>query len=134
MRSCRSGTLTPDDVEVQLIHGVAGQGDELADPEIVVLEQGGAADDGHLRYRGQLRVRARRSLWHDRADRPEPPGARHAGRARPDRLGLSAGYSGGAGGGGGGGAPGGGGIVDPRGAGGGAGGGGGGAPGGGGGS
>jgi starch phosphorylase len=48
------GDLAPDDVEVQLLHGLAGQGDELADPQLVVLDQGGSADDGHLRYRGSF--------------------------------------------------------------------------------
>jgi starch phosphorylase len=46
------GALTPDDVQVQLLHGPAGQAGELADPQVVALEQAGAADDGHLRYRG----------------------------------------------------------------------------------
>jgi len=48
------GELTPDDVEVQLLHGPAGQGEELTSPQVVPLEQDGPADDGHLRYRGQL--------------------------------------------------------------------------------
>ena len=48
------GDLAPDDVQVQLLHGPAGQGDELADPEVVVLDQSGAADDGHLRYPGRF--------------------------------------------------------------------------------
>jgi starch phosphorylase len=48
------GDLTPDDVEVQLLHGVAGQGNELTDPQIVVLDQGGPAEDGHLRYQGSF--------------------------------------------------------------------------------
>ena len=48
------GDLGPDDVEVQLLHGPAGQGQELAAPEVVVLEPAGAADDGHLRYRGRF--------------------------------------------------------------------------------
>ena len=43
------GELTPDDVEVQLIHGLAGQGEELASRDRRV-EQAGPADDGHLRY------------------------------------------------------------------------------------
>ena len=48
------GDLAPDDVEVQLLHGPAGQGQELAAPEVVVLESAGPADDGHLRYRGRF--------------------------------------------------------------------------------
>jgi starch phosphorylase len=39
---------------VQLLHGPAGQGQELSQPEVLALEPAGAADDGHLRYRGQF--------------------------------------------------------------------------------
>jgi starch phosphorylase len=46
------GELTPEDVEVQLLHGPAGQADELTASQVVVLDQAGPADDGHLRYRG----------------------------------------------------------------------------------
>jgi starch phosphorylase len=48
------GDLTPDDVEVQLLHGPAGQGEELLQPEVVALSLAGRADDGHLRYRGSF--------------------------------------------------------------------------------
>jgi glycogen phosphorylase len=48
------GQLSPDDVQVQLIHGTSGQGDELADTTIVPMEPVGEADDGHLRYRGSF--------------------------------------------------------------------------------
>jgi starch phosphorylase len=48
------GDLQPHDVEVQLLHGPAGQGQELSAPDVVVLEQAGPADDGHLRYRGRF--------------------------------------------------------------------------------
>ena len=48
------GTLAPSDVQVQLLHGPAGQGEELADPQLVVLEQDGPAEDGHLRYHGSF--------------------------------------------------------------------------------
>jgi glycogen phosphorylase len=48
------GEVAPDDVEVQLLHGPAGQGQELNAPEVVVLEAAGAADDAHLRYRGRF--------------------------------------------------------------------------------
>jgi starch phosphorylase len=46
------GTLHADDVEVQLIHGPAGQGDELSDPTVVAMEPAGAVDSDHARYRG----------------------------------------------------------------------------------
>jgi starch phosphorylase len=48
------GDLTPADVQVQLIHGPAGQGAELADTTIVPMTPAGEADDGHLRYAGSF--------------------------------------------------------------------------------
>ncbi len=48
------GDLTPDDVEVQLIHGPAGQGAEITDATIVPMIPAGKADDGHLRYAGNF--------------------------------------------------------------------------------
>jgi starch phosphorylase len=48
------GDLSPNDVEVQLIHGPAGQGGELADTTIVPMAPAGTADDGHLRYTGRF--------------------------------------------------------------------------------
>ena len=46
------GTLQPDDVQVQLIHGPSGQGEELSAPTVVTMTPGGAVDADHLRYRG----------------------------------------------------------------------------------
>ena len=48
------GDLTPDDVQVQLLHGAAGQGEELFEPHLVVLDQSGPATDGHLRFQGRF--------------------------------------------------------------------------------
>jgi starch phosphorylase len=48
------GDLGPDDVEVQLLHGSAGQGDELVSPTVLPLAQAGPAEDGHLRYTGSF--------------------------------------------------------------------------------
>ena len=48
------GGLTADDVQVQLLHGPAGQGGELATPASVPMAQAGPADDGHLRYTGSF--------------------------------------------------------------------------------
>ena len=48
------GELTPDDVEVQLLHGPAGQGAELTDVTVLPMDPAGAADDGHLRYTGHF--------------------------------------------------------------------------------
>jgi starch phosphorylase len=46
------GKLAPSDVQVQLIHGPAGQGAELASPTVVPMTPLAAADDDHLRYGG----------------------------------------------------------------------------------
>jgi starch phosphorylase len=46
------GALTPDDVQVQLIHGPSGQGQELSATTVVSMAPAGTADDGHLRYTG----------------------------------------------------------------------------------
>jgi starch phosphorylase len=48
------GDLSPNDVEVQLIHGPAGQGGELTDITIVPMAPAGTAEDGHLRYTGRF--------------------------------------------------------------------------------
>jgi starch phosphorylase len=48
----RLGTLTPDDVAVQLLHGPVGQGDELVEPAVVTMVAGGADDGGAVRYTG----------------------------------------------------------------------------------
>ncbi|HEX8803200.1 MAG TPA: alpha-glucan family phosphorylase, partial [Acidimicrobiales bacterium] len=48
------GALTPDDVDVQLLHGPVGQADELTDRVEVSMAPAGEADDDHLRYRGTL--------------------------------------------------------------------------------
>jgi starch phosphorylase len=46
------GDLSPDDVDVQLLHGPVGQGDELTESAAVSMEHVGAVDDHHARYRG----------------------------------------------------------------------------------
>ncbi len=46
------GTLSGDDVEVQLVHGIVGQGDELESPRITAMSEVERTDDVHLRYRG----------------------------------------------------------------------------------
>ena len=48
------GTLTPSDVQVQLLHGPAGQSGELSSPQTVTLEQVGSPADGQIRYRGHF--------------------------------------------------------------------------------
>jgi starch phosphorylase len=48
------GDLGPEDVEVQLLHGPAGQGAELSDVTVLPMTPAGAADDGHLRYTGSF--------------------------------------------------------------------------------
>jgi starch phosphorylase len=49
------GHLHPDDVQVQLLHGPAGQGAELAEVTVLPMTPAGEADDGHLRYTGSFR-------------------------------------------------------------------------------
>jgi starch phosphorylase len=46
------GDLSPEDVQVQLIHGPSGQGQELSSTTVVSMSPAGRADDGHLRYTG----------------------------------------------------------------------------------
>jgi starch phosphorylase len=48
------GALQAGDVQVQLLHGPAGQGEELSSPTLVPLTHVGPADDGHLRYSGSF--------------------------------------------------------------------------------
>ncbi len=48
------GALDGDDVEVQLVHGLVGQGDELESPAIVVMDAKERTDDLHARYRGEF--------------------------------------------------------------------------------
>jgi glycogen phosphorylase len=48
------GSLHPEDVEVQLIHGVEGQGGELLDTEVVPMEPAGDADGGRCAYEGRF--------------------------------------------------------------------------------
>ncbi len=48
------GHLREQDVQVQLIHGPAGQSDELIHPQIVPMELAGTADDAHVRYAGSF--------------------------------------------------------------------------------
>jgi starch phosphorylase len=49
------GDLSADDVQVQLLHGPAGQGDDLAEPAIVPMAAAGPSEDGHLRYTATFR-------------------------------------------------------------------------------
>jgi starch phosphorylase len=49
------GSLTADDVAVQLVHGPVGQHDELlAPPTIVTMTPSGEGTGGDLRYRGSF--------------------------------------------------------------------------------
>jgi glycogen phosphorylase len=48
------GSLSADDVDVQLVHGPVGQGDELTERTCVSMRPGGPADDDHARYVGSL--------------------------------------------------------------------------------
>jgi starch phosphorylase len=46
------GALTPDDVDVQLLHGPVGQGDELIERTAVSMAPAGTPDADHVRYEG----------------------------------------------------------------------------------
>src|SRR3546814_20557914 len=49
------GSLTPDDVEVQLLQGPVGQGEELADPAIVTMALAGRQEERRV-GRGGVRT------------------------------------------------------------------------------
>ena len=48
------GALRPADVEVQLLHGPAGQAQEMASPQVVTLELVGPPEGARVRYRGSF--------------------------------------------------------------------------------
>ncbi|HYZ97158.1 MAG TPA: alpha-glucan family phosphorylase, partial [Acidimicrobiales bacterium] len=48
------GALSADDVDVQLVHGPVGQGDELTERTCVSMRPDGSADADHARYVGTL--------------------------------------------------------------------------------
>jgi starch phosphorylase len=50
------GSLSADDVDVQLVHGPVGQADELTSRSIVSMTPDGSADDDHARYTGSLKT------------------------------------------------------------------------------
>jgi starch phosphorylase len=50
------GGLSPDDVDVQLVHGPVGQGNEMTASTVVSMAPAGPADDHHARYTGSLRT------------------------------------------------------------------------------
>lgn len=51
------GDLSPEDVTVQLLHGVVGEGDQLVDPAIEALTETGRTPTGTVSYAGSLQVR-----------------------------------------------------------------------------
>ena len=48
------GSLSPDDVEVQLLHGPVGQADELEHPSVVAMAASGVAPEGHVAFEGSF--------------------------------------------------------------------------------
>jgi starch phosphorylase len=50
------GALSPDDVDVQLLHGPVGSGGELSSLATVSMVPQGTLDDGTTRYRGTLQA------------------------------------------------------------------------------
>jgi glycogen phosphorylase len=79
------GTLSADDVDVQLIHGPVGQADELTERTIVSMTPDGAADDHHARYTGSLQTE--RAGRYGFTVRIVP---RHPDLVSPAELGLAA--------------------------------------------
>jgi glycogen phosphorylase len=79
------GTLSADDVDVQLVHGPVGQGDELTERSIVSMTPAGTADDHHARYIGSLQTE--RAGRYGFTVRVVP---RHPDLVSPVELGLAA--------------------------------------------
>jgi starch phosphorylase len=50
------GGLSPDDVEVQLLHGPVGQADELEHPSVAAMAASGPASDGHHTFEVTIRL------------------------------------------------------------------------------
>ena len=48
------GSLRPEDVTVQLVHGGVGQGDELVDPVVSAMANSGHADGGDVSFEGSV--------------------------------------------------------------------------------
>ncbi|HSP03200.1 MAG TPA: alpha-glucan family phosphorylase [Acidimicrobiales bacterium] len=48
------GALAGSDVEVQLVHGIVGQGDEIEHPLTTTMSEVEPLDDGQVRYRGSF--------------------------------------------------------------------------------
>ncbi|HEY2999628.1 MAG TPA: alpha-glucan family phosphorylase [Acidimicrobiales bacterium] len=79
------GDLRPGDVDVQLVHGPVGQGDELTERAVVSMTPVGTADDDHARYQGSLRTE--RAGRYGFTVRVVP---RHPDLVSPVELGLAA--------------------------------------------
>jgi starch phosphorylase len=79
------GSLSADDVDVQLVHGPVGQGDELTERSTVSMTPDGTADDHHARYVGSLRTE--RAGRYGFTVRIVP---RHPDLVSPAELGLAA--------------------------------------------
>ena len=83
------GKLEADDVRVELIHGPVGPADDIVEATVVPMQMAGPADEApSLPLRGQLRVRATRTLRLHRAGRALPPRPVVVGRGRTDDAGL----------------------------------------------
>jgi starch phosphorylase len=79
------GDLDAADVDVQLLHGPVGQGNELTESTIVSMTRAGEADDDHVRYVGSFRTE--RAGRYGFTVRIVP---RHADLVSPVELGLAA--------------------------------------------
>ncbi len=50
------GGLTPDDIEVQVVHGQVAGDDELRDPQVRTLEHAETYEDGRHRFEADIRL------------------------------------------------------------------------------
>ena len=50
------GSLTPDDVEVQVVHGRVDDSDELREPGVTSLSVGETYEHGRHRFDGEIRL------------------------------------------------------------------------------
>ena len=90
------GELSPSDVEVQLVHGPVGQGDEIDHPSVVAMTANGGRRGrwrghglGRHRVHRLVPLRPPRPLRLHRPSASRPPGPGLPRRARPDHLGLT---------------------------------------------
>ena len=77
------GSLSPDDVDVQVVHGLVDESDQLREPQVSSLEVADKYENGRFRFDGEVSLAAHRPVRvHGPGGAPpRPAGRRH--RARP---------------------------------------------------